>query len=255
MHEIESFRRRPLSGAPVASLPVGLVPARTTIAGREVRLEPLDPTAHATELFEAAGGSERALRIWEYLAYGPWPDLVTFTAWLRERAASLDPIFYAIRRTDTGRACGMASFLDIRPLDGAIEIGHIWFGVALQSTRAGTEALFLLLTHAMDELGYRRMQWKCDALNDKSRAMARRLGFRYEGTFYNHLIYKGKNRDTAWYSILDDEWPDVRRAIAAWLHDDNFDANGRAKCSLTALTAGLAPSVRGEGEAGSADAR
>jgi RimJ/RimL family protein N-acetyltransferase len=245
MREVDLLRPRPLSGAPVAPLPTGAAPARTTIVGRDVRLEPLDPTAHAAELFEAAGGSEQALRIWEYLPYGPWSDLATFTAWLREQAASLDPIFYAIRRTDTGRACGMASFLDIRPLDGAIEIGHIWFGVALQGTRAGIEALFLLLTQAMDDLGYRRMQWKCNALNEKSRAMARRLGFRYEGTFYNHLIFKGMNRDTAWYSILDDEWPDVRRVIAAWLHDDNFDAHGHAKHSLTALMAALAPPTRG----------
>ena len=127
----------------------------------------------------------------------------------------------------------MAQYLDIQPASGVIEIGYIWFAPELQRTRGATEAMFLMLSHAMDDLGYRRMQWRCNSLNQRSRAAARRLGFRFEGIFHNHMIVKGRNRDTAWYSILDDEWPDVRERIAAWLADDNFDRDGRAKSSLS----------------------
>jgi RimJ/RimL family protein N-acetyltransferase len=149
------------------------------------------------------------------MTYGPWSDPSSYQATLRAQSSSLDPIFYTIRSIETGRACGQASFLDINAQTGVIEIGHIWFGPELQKTPAGTEALFLMLCHAMDDLGYRRMQWRCNSLNERSRKAARRLGFRFEGIFYNHLIFKGKNRDTAWYSILDNEWPDVRRIIAS----------------------------------------
>jgi len=139
----------------------------------------------------------------------------------------------------------MASYLDIHPLDGVIEIGGIWFGTELQRTRAATEALFLLLSYAMDDLGYRRMQWRCNSLNVKSRNAARRLGFRLEGIFYNHMLSKGRNRDTAWYSILDDEWPEAREIIKAWLSDDNFDPAGNARRSLSELMQKRSRSVRG----------
>ncbi len=130
-------------------------------------------------------------------------------------------VTYAIRCEETGLACGMASYLDIHPKAGVIEIGYIWFGPSLQRTRGGTEALYLLLDHAMTDLGYRRMQWQCNSLNAKSRAAARRLGFRFQGIFFNHMIVKGMSRDTPWYSILDDEWPEVKSHLAAWLADEN----------------------------------
>ena len=139
----------------------------------------------------------------------------------------------------------MAGYLDIHPLDGVIEIGGIWCAPELQRTRAATEALFLLLSYAMDDLGYRRMQWRCNSLNVKSRNAARRLGVRVEGVFYNHMLSKGRNRDTAWYSILDDEWPEVRQIIAGWLDDGNFDASGNARRSLSELMQQRSPSRRG----------
>ena len=192
-------------------------PPRSPLLGRYVQCEPLNPTIHAAQLYQAGHGSDEALRIWEYLPFGPWPDEVVFLAWLRNQAAAFDHIWFALRPHQSKRAAGMASYLDIHPLDGVIEIGGIWFGTELQRTRAATEALFLLLSYAMDDLGYRRMQWRCNSLNVKSRNAARRLGFRFEGIFYNHMLSKGRNRDTAWYSILDDEWPEAREIIKAWL--------------------------------------
>ena len=219
--------------------PPGLVPARTVLAGSEIRLEPLDPARHAAELHRAGHGTEAALRIWDYLPYGPFPAEDIFRAYLRECAAAFDPIHFAICNTATGQPAGMASFMDIQPKTGVIEIGGIWFCPALQRTRAATEALFLMLAHALDDLGYRRMQWRCNAQNAKSRAAAKRLGFRFEGIWFNHLVFKGRNRDTAWYSILDSEWPAIREAIKAWLDPANFDAAGRAKRSLSAMTVAL----------------
>jgi len=226
---------RPLSGDSVTRLPSARVPGRQVISGRFVELEPQDAAKHAQELFQAGHGSEEALRIWDYLAYGPWADVDSFAAALRQQSASLDTVFYTIRCHQTGQACGQASFLDINAQNGVTEIGHIWFGEQLQRTRGATEALYLMLKHAMDDLGYRRMQWRCNSLNKKSRQAARRLGFRFEGIFYNHLIFKGMNRDTAWYSILDDEWPEVRGIIESWLADSNFDENGKPLASLYGL--------------------
>ena len=226
---------RPLSGRPVANPPNGLIPARSPLLGRHIDLEPLNPAIHAAELFKAGHDSAEALRIWEYLPWGPWPDQAAFTAALRNWAGSFDYVWFALRPKSAGAASGMAAYLDIRPLDGVIEIGGIWFSPELQRTRAATEALFMLLAHAMDELGYRRMQWRCNALNARSRNAARRLGFRFEGVFYNHMIFKGRNRDTAWFSILDDEWPEVREIIGAWLDDGNFDDAGVARRSLAGM--------------------
>jgi RimJ/RimL family protein N-acetyltransferase len=242
--DLETAYPRQLSGAAVKNLPSGLVPARSAIEGKAIRLEPLNPALHAAELYQASHGDAEALRIWDYLPYGPWPDAASFAAWLRDRAASFDPIFYAIRAHGGGRACGVASFMDMHPQNGVIEIGGIWFGRALQRTRGATEALYLMLRHAMSDLGYRRMQWRCNALNVKSRNAARRLGFRFEGVFYNHLIFKGMNRDTAWFSILDDEWPEVDAIITTWLADDNFAADGTARRSLAEMMKDRTPSRR-----------
>ena len=234
--DIESLHPRPLSGAQVTPTPT-LVPARTTLRGRYVELVPQNAATQAQALFDASHGSDEALRIWDYLPEGPWPDLASYTNALRGQTGMLDRIFLSIRPLDAEAVCGQASFMDIHAANGVIEIGYIWFGLELQRTRAATEALYLMIAHAMDDLGYRRMQWRCNAQNKNSRAAATRLGFRFEGIFFNHMIYKGKNRDTAWYSILDVEWPALRMLFEQWLDPSNFDANGVAKTSLSALTA------------------
>ena len=241
--DYEAIFPRPLSGERV-TLPPSLLPARIPLEGVDVTLEPMDASKHATGLYEASHRTEEALRIWDYLTYGPWPDVEAYKGFLRGQSASVDPIFYAIRSNRTGKLCGQASFLDNHAQNGVTEIGHIWFGPELQRTRGATEALFLMLKYTMSDLGYRRMQWRCNALNAKSRGAAQRLGFRFEGIFYNNLIFKGMNRDTAWYSILDDEWPEVRRKIESWLALDNFDAEGAPLSSLRKLMEDRSPSTR-----------
>ena len=228
---------RQVSGEPLEKLPSGERPARAPLEGRAVRLEPIDPAAHGEELFALSHADEEARALWTYLPYGPFDDLEAFTAWLEGCAASEDPLFFALRDRADGQAAGMASYLNIVPVHGSIEIGHIWFSPPLQNTRASTEALYEMMRHALDDLGFRRMEWKCNALNEGSRRAALRLGFTFEGIFYQHLVVKGCNRDSAWYSILDGEWPRLRGAFEAWLSDDNFDAEGRQAQSLSGLTA------------------
>lgn len=223
---------RPLSGEPVENPPPALIPARAPLRGRTVQLDPQDVRHHTEDLYAAGHDSDAALRTWDYLAYGPWPSIEAYRETIRAQSATFDPIFFAIRSLDSKTFEGQASLMDIHAQNGVIEIGNIWFGPRLARTRAATEALYLMIRYAMDDLGYRRMQWRCNSLNAKSRQAARRLGFRFEGIFYNHMIFKGKNRDTAWYSILDDEWPEVRGILEAWLDDSNFDADGKAKTSL-----------------------
>ena len=243
---LEQAYPRPLSGAPVTRPPPALVPARTPLLGKHVELVPQNADLHAADLFAAGHESEQARNIWDYLTYGPWSSVDDYRATVRQQSSSFDPIFFAIRPLAQDRFEGQASLMDINASNGVIEIGHIWFGPRLQQTRAATEALYLMIRYAMDDLGYRRMQWRCNSLNEKSRGAARRLGFRFEGIFYNHLIFKGKNRDTAWYSILDDEWPQVRGILESWLDDANFDANGKPVSSLTGLMAERQPNQRGE---------
>jgi RimJ/RimL family protein N-acetyltransferase len=228
----EPLYEREIWGGPVRNLPGGLVPARRRLEGRQVVLEPLDPAVHGVDLYEASHGSDQALEIWTHLPWGPWPEQIDFLGFLAGCAASFDYIWYAFRRREDDRIRGMACYLDVQPTQGVIEIGGIWFAPDMQRTRTATEALYLMLDYAMTDLSYRRMQWRCNALNQKSRDAAARLGFKYEGTFYNHMIFKGKNRDTAWYSILDTDWPGVRKIISAWLEDDNFDDDGMAQSSL-----------------------
>jgi RimJ/RimL family protein N-acetyltransferase len=239
--EAESPFKRAVLRAPVARLPTAMVPARTAIEGRYVRLEPLSAARHATELYRASHASAEALRIWDYLPVGPWSSELDYTAALRQQSSEFDRIYYALRPAQGGPACGQASYLDIHPQNGVIEIGAIWFGLQLRRTRAATEALYMMIRYAMDDLGYRRMQWRCNALNKGSRQAARRLGFRFEGIFFRHMIYKGKNRDTAWYSILDDEWPEIRAILERWLEPSNFDEQGAAKTSLSKLMDARAP--------------
>jgi RimJ/RimL family protein N-acetyltransferase len=232
----EPTRDRPPSGEPVDPLPPALWPACVVHDGRYARLEPLDARRHAEELYAASHGDERGQRIWDYLSYGPFATVEDFGNWLRECSSTADPLFFAIRDKRTDRAVGVASYLNIVPKQGTIEIGHIWFGPALQQTPAATEALFLLLRHALDDLGYRRMEWKCNALNAGSRRAAVRLGFHFEGIFFQHMISRGRNRDTAWFSILDSEWPRLRKNFADWLAPENFDEAGQQRTSLSELT-------------------
>jgi len=204
-------------------------PERAPLEGETVRLEPVDPSRHAGDLFAT---SEGAPELWDYLAYGPFPSQQLFTEWLEERASSRDPLFYAVVDGNSGTAGGMASFMRIKPDNGVIEIGHIWFAPVLQRTHQATEAIYLLARHSFDDLGYRRLEWKCDALNQPSRRAAERFGFVFEGVFRQHMVIKDRNRDTAWFSIVDGEWPAVRAAFEAWLSPDNFDREGRQRHSL-----------------------
>jgi RimJ/RimL family protein N-acetyltransferase len=209
-------------------------PAQRPLEGERVRLEPLDPERHADDLLAAAGGDPR---LWDYLPYGPFADAEELRGWLAERATSLDPLFLTIVDTASGRAAGVVSYLRIEPEHGCIEIGHIWFGAPLQRTPAATETIYLLARHAFDDLGNRRLEWKCDAANARSRRAAERFGFTFEGVFRQHMIVKGRNRDTAWFALLDGEWPAVRAAYEAWLSAENFDADGRQRSALAAASA------------------
>ena len=235
---------RPLSGEPVEQLPSAMIPARAPLRGRYVELVPQNAALHAADLFEAGHSTDAALKTWDYMNYGPWPSVEAYAQTMRAQSATFDTIFYAIRPLDCEQFQGQSSFLDINPQMGVIEIGHIWFGPELQQSRAGAEALYLMIKHTMDDLKYRRMHWRCNSLNEKSRQAARRLGFRFEGVFYNHMISKGKNRDTAWYSILDDEWPEVRGILEAWLDEANFAADGSPKTSLSKKMMEREPSSR-----------
>jgi RimJ/RimL family protein N-acetyltransferase len=209
-------------------------PARSAIDGELVRLEVLDPERHAVSLFTSSHvpGAED---LWQHLPYGPFAGQAEFTAWLEQRAASADPLFYAVVDWESMRALGMASFMRIKPDNGVIEIGHIWFAPELQRTRKATEAIYLLAKTAFDDLGYRRLEWKCDSLNMPSRRAADRFGFTFEGIFRQHMIVKGRNRDTAWFSMTDGEWPSRKAAFEAWLAAENFDSAGEQRRSLAEI--------------------
>ena len=210
------------------------------IDGDLVRLEVLEPPRHAASLFTSSHvpGAES---LWEHLPYGPFAGQAEFATWLEQRAASTDPLFFAVVDWESMRALGMASFLRIEPDHGVIEIGHIWFAPELQRTRKATEAIFLLAKTAFDDLGYRRLEWKCDSLNLPSRRAADRFGFNFEGIFRQHMIVKGRNRDTAWFSMTDGEWPLRKAAFEAWLSAENFDETGRQRKALSELRASLQP--------------
>jgi RimJ/RimL family protein N-acetyltransferase len=211
------------------------MPERVVLEGETVRVEPVDSLQHAEQLYGAAAG---AGSIWDYLPYGPFAGQTEFTEWLRARAESSDPLFFAIVDREVGEARGMASLLRMAPEHGVIEIGHIWFAPALQRTRSATEAIYLLSRYAF-ELGNRRYEWKCNALNAGSRRAADRFGFTFEGVFRQHQVVKGRNRDTAWYSMTDAEWPSRRAAFEAWLAPGNFDSSGRQRRSLADLRDGI----------------
>lgn len=204
------------------------------MAGRYCRLEPLDPVAHATGLFEAFA-ADTAGAGWTYLGYGPFATEADFGDWLDDQCTGDDPLFYTITGPD-GPPLGMASYLRIDAAVGVIEVGHLHYAPALQRTPAATEAMYLMMRRAFDELGYRRYEWKCDALNAPSRQAAERLGFVFEGVFRQATVYKGRNRDTAWFSILDAEWPRLKAAFERWLAPANFDPQGQQRQRLADLT-------------------
>jgi RimJ/RimL family protein N-acetyltransferase len=199
-------------------------PPRTAMQGQWCDVLPLDPEAHASALFHAYSADFEG-RIWTYLPAGPFADLAAYRAWMDATCLTDDPLFHTI--LVNGTPLGVASLMRIDPAHGVIEVGNINFSPALSQTRAATEAMFLLMSRAFDELGYRRYEWKCDALNAPSRRAALRLGFTYEGTFRQAITYKGRNRDTAWFSIIDSEWSRLRAGFAAWLDPANFDADGQ----------------------------
>ncbi len=207
------------------------LPARMRLSGREVELEPLH-VRHARDLWDAARGAEAS---WAYLGYGPFADQAAMTRHVAAFASTHDPMAWAVRPVGAGVVSGWLTLMDIAPAHGAIELGHIWFAPRMQRTRAATEAMFLLLRLAADELGYRRLVWKCNALNAPSRRAAERLGFTYEGTLRHHQVVKGRLRDTAYFSILAEEWPSRRDAILAWLDPANFDGSGTARRGLASF--------------------
>lgn len=201
-------------------------PPQDPLDGRWCRLEALSAERHAMALHDAYTEAPDEAG-WTYLPYGPFAsadDYVGFVRWCEERD---DTLFYAIIDRVREQPTGVASFLRIDPLMGCIEVGHLSYAPALQQTAASTEAMYLMMHHVFEELGYRRYEWKCDSLNAPSCSAAERLGFRYEGTFRNAVVTKGRNRDTAWYSIIDAEWPAIRVALETWLAPANFDAGGR----------------------------
>lgn len=197
-------------------------------------MAPLDPMAHAQALYAGSHGEGKD-RLWLYLLEGPFPDGAAFASSLKQKAVSEDPLFFAIVDNASNRALGYAAYLRIEPAHKVIEVGHILYATGLQRTIGATEAMYLMARHVFGDLGYRRYEWKCNALNAASRRAALRLGFTFEGIFRQHMIVKGRNRDTAWFSMLDSEWPARKAAFERWLHPSNFDAKGRQKLSLSAL--------------------
>lgn len=197
-----------------------------------VLLRPLDPANDAEPLYAESHPPKGDTDLWTYLPDGPYRDATELRDALEAAATSEDPLFYALVLRAAEQPVGVASYLRITPEHGVIEIGHIWFGASLRRSVAATEAIYLLAANAFDELGYRRLEWKCNALNAASRRAAERFGFRFEGVFARHMIVKGRNRDTAWYAITDDEWPAVRAGFQAWLSPENLDEAGRQKRRL-----------------------
>jgi RimJ/RimL family protein N-acetyltransferase len=230
---------------PVTDLPVGRLvdpspapfPGRVTITGTSVELVPLDPSLHGDALWEGLRSPAND-KLWRYLMDGPYSDRASFDLAVEWRARSQEQVFFAILDAASSRALGCAALMRIDPPNRVIEVGNILYTPELQRTRGATEAMYLLARHIFEELGYRRYEWKCDSLNAPSRRAALRLGFTYEGTFRQHMINKGRNRDTAWFSILDGEWPSRRARLERWLDPANFDPQGRQKMALSEVVVG-----------------
>ncbi len=211
-------------------------PERVTLRGRAVTLVPLDAEPHASALFRAANGGDKD-RGWTYLSDGPFAVEDAFKASIAAKAQSADPLFFAVVDNASGEAVGYQTLMRIDAANRVIEVGAILYTPALQRTIGATEAQYLFAAYVFDELGYRRYEWKCNNFNEPSKRAALRLGFSFEGVFRQHMIVKGRSRDTAWYSMLDSEWPARRAAFQRWLAPENFDAEGRQKVSLASLNA------------------
>ncbi len=219
--------------APAAVWTAAPRPARAALDGRFVTLAPLAPT-HADDLYEASHGEERA-ELWRHMFVGPFADLGSFRADIAEKSANEDQLFFAVIDKRSGRAVGLQAYLNIQPWHRSIEVGSVLYTPPLQRAAGATEAQYLFARHAFETLGYRRYEWKCDNSNERSKRAAARLGFVHEGLFRQHMIVKGRNRDTAWFSMLDSEWPARKAAFETWLDPANFDARGRQKLSLSDL--------------------
>ena len=209
-------------------------PPREPMTGRCCRLEPLEIERHAADLF-AANALDEEGRLWTYLPCGPFENFTAYRSWLIAEALGNDPLFFAIIDRVTNKSVGVMSYLRITPAFGSIEVGHVNFSPLLSRTPAATEAQYLMMKRVF-ELGYRRYEWKCDSLNAPSRAAAQRLGFSFEGVSRQATVYKGRNRDTAWYATIDQEWPALEHAFTTWLDSKNFDADGKQRQRLSDLT-------------------
>lgn len=209
-------------------------PDAAVLQGNRVRLERLDPARHSDDLWLALHGADADPHMWTYMGYGPFASPADFTQWLNSLGAARDSVFYAVIANASGQALGLLSYLNICPAHGSIEIGHVCFGHALQRSTLASETIYLLARYAF-ELGNRRLEWKCDNANLRSKRAAERFGFTYEGLFRQHLIRKGRNRDTAWFSLLDHEWPAQQRAFERWLAADNFTEQGQQRQRLQDL--------------------
>jgi RimJ/RimL family protein N-acetyltransferase len=224
-------QKRPV-GPVVDPLPSGAKPDLRPLLGRVTALEPLNVSNHAKALYQSFDGHDPENAVWTWMPYGPFQDLDSFAAWFKDREAARDPWFYAFVKRETSAPLGMGAFMRADSVNGVIEIGNIWMAPALQRTREATEAIYLMIAHAFNDLGVRRLEWKCDALNAPSRAAALRFGFQFEGIFRQHMIIKGRNRDTAWFAMIDQDWPAIATRFEAYLADSNFDAAGTQKAPL-----------------------
>jgi RimJ/RimL family protein N-acetyltransferase len=209
-------------------------PRRVTLEGRTVSLVPLNALEHLNSLWVASGGTHNE-HLWTYMFEDHFQNRASFEAYLQRMEESNDPLYFAIIDNASGDAAGWAAYMRVKPMQRVLEVGSIMFSSRLQRTIGATEAMYLMAKHAFDDMNYRRYEWKCDALNMPSRRAALRLGFTYEGLFRQHMIVKGRNRDTAWYSMLDSEWPARKRAMEQWLDASNFDATGKQRISLSEL--------------------
>jgi RimJ/RimL family protein N-acetyltransferase len=231
MPELNNDLGQPI-GFPVPDWQACEHPRGATMQGKLCRLEPVDLDKHASDLF-AAFAQDQDQRNWTYLPYGPFATEEALRSWMFSTCLSDDPCFFSVIDLATGKALGVASYLRIEPGAGVIEVGHIHFSPLMQGKPISTEAMYLMMRQVFDVWAYRRYEWKCDALNQPSCASARRLGFMFEGVFRQATMYKQRNRDTAWFSILDTEWPTARAVFESWLDAENFDAGGRQKTSLS----------------------
>jgi RimJ/RimL family protein N-acetyltransferase len=219
-------------GPLVDPLPTGAKPDLRPLNGRWMRLDRINVSQHGEALYRSFADTDPKGDVWTWMPYGPFADQDQFLTWLKDREAARDPWFYAFVKRDGSVPLGMGAFMRHDAPNGVIEIGNIWMAPALQKTRESTEAIYLMMRHAFDDLGVRRLEWKCDALNAPSRKAAERFGFEFEGLFRQHMIIKGRNRDTAWFAMIDKDWPKVRAGFEAWMSEGNFDGAGRQKQPL-----------------------